>query len=75
MLPVQNITFFRTTFMQFLNVINTTEIIVIGFYLILILYLIVCFWFIKGNRIIADLRYAEKDIFRPTTIIFAPIKG
>ena len=31
--------------------------------------------FIKGNRTIADLRYGEKDIISPSTLIFAPIKG
>ena len=29
----------------------------------------------KGNRTIADLRYWEKDIICPSTLIFAPIKG
>ena len=29
----------------------------------------------KANRTIADLRYEEKDIIIPSTLIFAPIKG
>ena len=29
----------------------------------------------KGNRTTADLRYGEKDIISPSTLIFAPIKG
>ena len=29
----------------------------------------------KGNRTIVDLRYGEKDIIRPSTLIFAPIEG
>ena len=30
---------------------------------------------IKGNRTIADLRYGEKDIMSPSTLIFALIKS
>ena len=29
----------------------------------------------KGNRTIADLKYGDKDIVSPSTLIFAPIKG
>ena len=29
----------------------------------------------KGNRTIADLRYEEKHIISPSTLIFAPTKG
>ena len=29
----------------------------------------------KGNRTIADLRYGGKDIIRPSTLMFAPIKS
>ena len=30
---------------------------------------------IKGNRTIADLKYEEKYIISPNTLIFAPTKG
>ena len=29
----------------------------------------------KGNHTIADLRYKEKDIISPSTLMFAPIKS
>ena len=30
---------------------------------------------VMGNHTIADLRYEEKEIISPSTLIFAPIKG
>ena len=32
-------------------------------------------FFGKVNRTIADLRYGGKDIIRPSTLYFSPIKG
>ena len=37
--------------------------------------MITCIYFCKGNRTIADLRYEEKYIISPSSLIFAPIKG